>query len=45
MEAAYSETQSPVSYDAVLIRVLTAVNRHHELGKSYKEQQLIGAGL
>jgi hypothetical protein len=29
----------------VLVRVFTAVNRHHDQDKSYKRQHLIGAGL
>ena len=29
----------------VLVRVFTAVNRHHDQDKSYKGQHLTGAGL
>ena len=29
----------------VLVKVSIAVNRHHDQGNSYKEQNLLGAGL
>jgi hypothetical protein len=31
--------------DVILVRVSIAVNRHHDQGKSYKGQYLIGSGL